>query len=281
MTDQRHAGNSVIFPHTPTVSGTRQQLPGCRNLVIQVVAAFTLIELLVVIAIIAILAALLLPSLKSARDSAIRIQCINNLKQHGTTVMLYCDDNGGFFPNNTANRNYYWRFLWFLNTDAYSRYFPPVSASDASNPKYNGVDPKYVCPAYRRRLDAGQFVSGPDYGFGNGQWNAFHIGYLHAFYCPAWPTTGRLLGGLSPGDVGHSSPDSSGAVYPAATTPPARCVMIWDAGFFSSTAGGVSVGHPNGWSALLVDGHAKFFPQPNDTPGNNNYGCGLKPALAE
>ena len=234
-----------------------------------------------VIAIIAILAAILLPALKSARDSAIRIQCINNLKQHGITVELYCGDYEQHFPNNTVNRNPQWRFLWGLNTNAYSRYFPPTPASDLNNLKYNGVDPKYVCPAFRRRLDAGQFTTGLDYGLGNGLWNAAHIGYWQAFYQSNLTTPGRFLGGLSQGDVGNSPTDGSGAVYPAATTPPARCVMIWDAGFFSALPGGVSVGHPNGWAAVFVDGHAKFFPLANDTPGNNNYGCGLKPSLAE
>lgn len=55
--------------------------------------AFTLIELLVVIAIIAILAALLLPSLKAARESANSIKCMNNLKQLGLVVMAYAQDN--------------------------------------------------------------------------------------------------------------------------------------------------------------------------------------------
>jgi len=57
---------------------------------------FTLIELLVVIAIIAILAALLLPSLKSAKDQAYKIQCMGSVKQLGLGNSMYSDAYGGW-----------------------------------------------------------------------------------------------------------------------------------------------------------------------------------------
>ena len=63
---------------------------------------FTLIELLVVIAIIAILAAILFPVFAQAREKARQSSCLSNMKQLGTALMLYVDDNHERFPYCTA-----------------------------------------------------------------------------------------------------------------------------------------------------------------------------------
>src|SRR5207244_2719105 len=60
--------------------------------------AFTLVELLVVIAIISGLIAILLPALIKAREAANRSVCASNLRQIGTSMLIYAGDNHGSFP---------------------------------------------------------------------------------------------------------------------------------------------------------------------------------------
>lgn len=67
---------------------------------IRKIMGFTLIELLVVIAIIAILAAILFPVFAQARERARSTQCISNLRQSATAVLLYAQDYEDTFPVN-------------------------------------------------------------------------------------------------------------------------------------------------------------------------------------
>ncbi len=60
--------------------------------------AFTLIELLVVVAIIALLVAVLLPSLKKARDNAKVVACRANLHDFGLSLQQYADASRGYYP---------------------------------------------------------------------------------------------------------------------------------------------------------------------------------------
>ncbi len=78
--------------------------------------SFTLIELLVVVAIISILASLLLPSLKSARETAKGVACLSNMKQVGLAFQMMGNDNEGWIngtgsPSNPPAPAYWYESL--------------------------------------------------------------------------------------------------------------------------------------------------------------------------
>ncbi len=59
---------------------------------------FTLVELLVVIFIMAVLIALLLPALAAARQEALSVDCLANLRSQGQMLFEYADAYGGAIP---------------------------------------------------------------------------------------------------------------------------------------------------------------------------------------
>jgi len=68
--------------------------------------AFTLIEILVVIFIVGLLTAILLPAVQSARGTARRISCVNNLKQFGIGLNQYVLDYNYFPPGVSGNTQF-------------------------------------------------------------------------------------------------------------------------------------------------------------------------------
>src|SRR5688572_2941202 len=105
---------------------------------------FTLVELLVVIAIIGVLVALLLPAVQTARESARRMSCSNNLKQLGLALHNYHDTFQRFPP---AGLNY----GWCLN--------PPPATGDVQNKILNANGLAMMLPFFEQGSIAQQYQS--------------------------------------------------------------------------------------------------------------------------
>jgi prepilin-type N-terminal cleavage/methylation domain-containing protein/prepilin-type processing-associated H-X9-DG protein len=134
---------------------------------------FSLVELLVVIAIIAILAALLLPALSQSKAKALRVVCVNNLKQVAVAIHLYGGDNEDSLPGplltgvqagynlSTGGNSAFPRLGNFLWSD--------LGQTDPAKLSTNlAVIPSLTCPA-QMKLRAADVAEGDQVNFASRQ----------------------------------------------------------------------------------------------------------------
>lgn len=183
---------------------------------------FTLVELLVVIAIVGTLVAMLLPAVQSARESARKMSCVNNLKQLGLAVHNFqaalgifppssVIDPGSSITTNNGSWSIHGRILPYIEQgNAYSRVRLDLGWDDPIN-KSTGVPtmriPTFLCPSEVNdtvRLDSlsgAAKVYPQNYGFNFGTWFVYDPttdqGGDGSFFVNSRLTPGRFRDGLS------------------------------------------------------------------------------------
>jgi prepilin-type N-terminal cleavage/methylation domain-containing protein/prepilin-type processing-associated H-X9-DG protein len=125
---------------------------------------FTLIELLVVIAIIGILASLLLPALRRARERALQVKCLVNMRHSSLSFHVYAVDYNGAMPpgtvltntdSTTSDPDLQSHWDWWNNTNARA-FYTDVLIRDGYSATF-----QWDCPAFDNAPNWPEIVMSP------------------------------------------------------------------------------------------------------------------------
>lgn len=147
----------------------------------RVSGGFSLVELLVVIAVVGILIALLLPAVQSARESARRVRCGNNLRQIGVAMHLHDDAHNALPPGKMKSDNgellnsgFVASLPYLEQSNLHNQYDFKTGPFDAPNRDLLAVRVSiFTCPAMQLgrdvpRADCDEFAAPSSYALSTG-----------------------------------------------------------------------------------------------------------------
>lgn len=258
------------MPARPVQSGRNAERP----------AGFSLVELLAVVAIIGLLISLTLPAVQTARESARRSACSNNLRQVGIAIATYEAARRWFPPGDDAlsRRNHAWSsfilpYLEEHKTASRIDYTRPWNDPQGNAAIADAMIATYVCPSGIRSFPGKQ-----DYGgvMGNAVvlsqeeelselppgWSHGGVLYATADDCPRPCRAAQVSDGLSKTllvsegvDRGFMEMDNESRIGNARWACGTNCFFLSSPVLNTSEVDGFRSNHLGGVHGLFGDGH--------------------------